>query len=105
MQKHRKKGQVIDRLLLKPKKSRRGGCGLWRQHFDLPDEEALLIVELVVVRSVVQKSRQEPEQPVAVVDEHALDRHRFVWIGDKHLYLLSFPSSLKAGEMDGTLNT
>lgn len=55
------------------------------QKFDLADQEALLVGELVIVGAVFQKFGQESKESVAIVDKNPLDGHRFVRIGHEYL--------------------
>lgn len=79
--------------------------GLLGQQFDLSHQETLLVRELVVVRSVLQKFRQESQQSVAVVDEDSLHSHRFVRIGHKHLYRQSMRDPPLDCQVQHTLKT
>lgn len=62
-----------------------GHCRYRRQQLNLSDQEAFFVRELVIVCPIVQERRQEPEQPVPVVDQDLLHGQRLVRICNKHL--------------------
>lgn len=49
------------------------------------DQPSFLVVELIVIRPVLQKLWQESQQPVFVHDQELLDLERFVRIGGEDL--------------------
>jgi hypothetical protein len=52
---------------------------------NLPDQEAFLVDELLVLGPVLEERGQEPQELLAVAHQYLLHRERLVWIGDKHL--------------------
>lgn len=55
------------------------------QELNLPQQETLLVVELVVLRAILEESRQEFQQALAVVDEKTLHLHRLVRVRNEYL--------------------
>lgn len=58
---------------------------LIRQELDLAQQETLLVIELVVLRAILEEPRQEFQQPLAVVDEKTLHLHGLVRIRNEYL--------------------
>lgn len=54
----------------------------------MPNQEALLVDELVVFRAVLEKGREKSQQLLAVADENPLDSNGFVRVGDEYLLWL-----------------
>ena len=55
------------------------------QHLDLPNQEALLVDELVVVRPFCKELRQEFQELLPIVDQNLLNGYRLVRVGDEDL--------------------